>query len=85
MHIHRGNEEVMKFQISENEYIRPENIKICEDGKIEAIIKDIIFYGSFYEVTVLVNNKDLLVYSADDSLKIGQNVKLHFEDRVLRF
>ena len=72
-------------QISENSYIRPENIKICEDGKIEAIIKDIIFYGSFYEVTVVVNNKDLLVYSADDSLKIGQNVKLHFEDRVLRF
>ena len=72
-------------QISENEYIRPENIKICEDGKIEAIIKDIIFYGSFYEVTVVVDGKDLLVYSADDSLKIGQNVKLHFEDRVLRF
>ena len=72
-------------QISENEYIRPENIKICSNGKIEAIIKDIIFYGSFYEVTVVVNNKDLLVYSADDSLKIGQNVKLHFEDRVLRF
>ena len=48
-------------------------------------IKDIVFYGSFYEVTVVVNNKDLLVYSADDSLKIGQNVKLHFEDRVLRF
>ena len=49
------------------------------------IIKDIIFYGSFYEVTVVVNNKDLLVYSADDSLEIGQNVKLHFEDRILRF
>ena len=58
-------------QISENEYIRPENIKICSNGKIEAIIKDIIFYGSFYEVTVVVNHKDLLVYSADDSLKIG--------------
>src|SRR5574344_2793790 len=72
-------------QISENEYIRPENIKICSNGKIEAIIKDIIFYGSFYEVTVVVNNKDLLVYSADVSLKIGQNVKLHFEDRILRF
>ena len=72
-------------QISENEYIRPENIKICEDGKIEAIIKDIIFYGSVYEVTVVVDGKDLLVYSADDSLKIGQNVKLHFEDRILRF
>src|SRR5574344_943167 len=72
-------------KISDNEYIRPENIKICSNGKIEAIIKDIIFYGSFYEVTVVVNNKDLLVYSADDSLKIGQNVKLHFEDRVLRF
>ncbi|XQC06282.1 TOBE domain-containing protein [Arcobacter cryaerophilus gv. pseudocryaerophilus] len=50
-------------QISDNEYIRPENIKICSNGKIEAIIKDIIFYGSFYEVTVVVNNKDLLVYS----------------------
>ena len=43
-------------------------------------LKDIIFYGSFYEVTVVVNNKDLLAYSANDSLKIGQNVKLHFED-----
>src|SRR5574344_180779 len=72
-------------QISENEYIRPENIKICKDGKIEAIIKDIIFYGSFYEVIVATNNKDLLVYSADDSLKIGQNVKLSFESKVLRF
>ena len=72
-------------KISKNSYIRPENIKICQDGKTEAMIKDIVFYGSFYEVTVLANNKDLIVYSFDDNLKIGQNVKLNFEDKILRF
>lgn len=72
-------------KIDENSYIRPEHIKICKDGKFEGVIKDIIFYGSFYEITVLSNEKDLIVHSFDDTLKIGQKVNLSFDNKILKF
>ncbi len=72
-------------KIDEKSYIRPENINICENGEREGVIKDIIFYGSFYEITVLSNNQNLLVHSFDDNLKIGQKIKLSFGNKILKF
>ncbi len=72
-------------QIENNNYIRPEHIEICADGNFEATIKEIIFYGSFYEVIISSNNKELLVHSFDDNLEIGQKVKYKFNGQILKF
>ena len=72
-------------QIKNNNYIRPEHIEICADGNFEATIKEIIFYGSFYEVIISSNNKELLVHSFDDNLEIGQKVKYKFNGQILEF
>ncbi|MFX4267112.1 ABC transporter ATP-binding protein [Aliarcobacter butzleri] len=72
-------------KIDENSYIRPESIKISQDGKTEGLIKDIIFYGSFYEITVLADEKYFILHSFDDTLEIGQKVNLSFENKILKF
>ena len=71
-------------QIDDNKYIRPEHIEICEDSYIKATIKDIIFYGSFYEiVAILENKKEILIHSFDDDLQIGQNINLKLNSQIL--
>ena len=72
-------------KIDENSYIRPESIKISPDGKVEGLIKNIIFYGSFYEITVLADEKYFILHSFDDTLEIGQKVNLSFENKILKF
>ncbi|WP_198305103.1 ABC transporter ATP-binding protein [Arcobacter vandammei] len=72
-------------QIDENSYIRPENIKICENGNIKGVVKDSIFYGNFNEITVCANNRDLIINSFENSPNIGDNVSLSFENKILKF
>ena len=72
-------------QLSERTYIRPEHIEISDDGNFEGIIKNIVFYGSFYEVIILNNDKELLVHSFDDTLEINQKVKYAFNGEILEF
>lgn len=72
-------------QLSDNTYIRPEHIEIIENGELEATIKNIVFYGSFYEIIIATTNKELLVHSFDDSLEVGQKIKYRFNGEVLRF
>ncbi|RBQ28939.1 ABC transporter ATP-binding protein [Aliarcobacter vitoriensis] len=72
-------------KIGDNSYIRPENIKICENGNIKAIVKENIFYGNFNEIIAEVNGQDLLITSFDRSPNIGETINLSFEDKVLNF
>ena len=73
------------IQIENNNYRRPEHIEICLDGNFEGIIKEIIFYGSFYEVTVITSGKELLVHSFNDYLEIGQKIRYKFNGQILKF
>ena len=72
-------------KISENSYIRPEHIHICENGNFDATIKSIVFYGSFYEIIIQTQNGELLVHSFDDNLIVNQNIKYDFEGEILKF
>uniref|UniRef100_UPI00404799F0 ABC transporter ATP-binding protein n=1 Tax=Aliarcobacter sp. TaxID=2321116 RepID=UPI00404799F0 len=72
-------------KLEDNKYIRPEHIQIIPDGDFEGIIKNIIFYGSFYEIIISSNNKELLIHSYDDSLEIGQKIKYSFDGDFLKF
>ena len=72
-------------KISQNSYIRPENIIISQNGKYEAIIKNIVFYGSFYEILIISNNEELLVHSFDNNLQVNQKINYNFEGEILNF
>jgi ABC-type Fe3+/spermidine/putrescine transport system ATPase subunit len=72
-------------KISQNNYIRPEHITICSNGKYDATIKSIVFYGSFYEIIIQTQNEDLLVHSFDNNLKVNQNIKYNFNGEILTF
>ena len=72
-------------KISENSYIRPEHIHICENGNFDATIKSIVFYGSFYEIIIQTQNEELLVHSFDDNLEVNQNIKYDFDGEILKF
>lgn len=72
-------------QIDENSYIRPENIKICKDGINSAVVKNITFYGSFYEVTALFNNKNIIIHTTDEDIKENSEINFNFEKNILEF
>lgn len=72
-------------KISENSYIRPEHIRICQDGNFEALIKSIVFYGSFYEIIIKTEDKELLVHSFDDTLEVNQKIKYLYDGEILTF
>ncbi len=72
-------------KISENRFIRPEHIRICQDGNFEAIIKSIVFYGSFYEIIIKTNDNELLVHSFDDTLEVNQKIKYLYDGEILTF
>ena len=59
--------------------------KLAESKKYDAIIKSIVFYGSFYEIIIKTNDEELLVHSFDDHLKINQNIKYNFDGEILSF
>ncbi|MDU4026395.1 MAG: TOBE domain-containing protein [Anaerococcus sp.] len=63
-----------------NSFIRPEKIKISENGE-EFIIKDIIFMGSTIEVFLANNNKNLKLLLLNDNFdkKIGDKIKLDYD------
>lgn len=63
-----------------NNFIRPEKIKISENGE-EFIIKDIIFMGSTIEVFLANNNKSLKLLLLNDNFdkKIGDKIKLDYD------
>lgn len=63
-------------KIDDNKYARPEYIKICDDGDYEAIITQVVFCGSFYEITLFTESKkEILCNSYNDISEIGQTVK----------
>ena len=70
-------------QVDKNSYIRPEHIQICADGNFEGKIIDIIFYGSFYEIIVKMNENIILIHSYNDTLIIGQNIKFKYSEKLL--
>ena len=73
-------------KISKNNYIRPEHINICQNGKYDAVIKSIVFYGSFYEIIIETQkNEELLVHSFDDNFEVNQNIKYDFNGEILTF
>ncbi len=74
-------------KIEENIYTRPEHIEICKDGEFEATIKEIVFYGSFYEVTMItrINNTqtELLCHTYDDNLSIEESVRFEIKGKIV--
>jgi ABC-type Fe3+/spermidine/putrescine transport system ATPase subunit len=72
-------------QLDNNTFIRPEHIEICPNGQFDAVIENIVFYGSFYEITINSDNKHLLVHSYNDHLEIGQKIKYRFNGELLSF
>ena len=51
----------------------------------EGTIKEIVFYGSFYEIILSTKDRELLIHSYDDSLEIGQKVNFKFIEQILTF
>lgn len=69
--------------IEDNTYVRPENIVIHENGDCQGIITNIIFYGSFYEILVLYNKKEILIYSSKSNLGIGEKISFFINKNLL--
>lgn len=70
-------------QLENNSFIRPENIIISSSGRYSSTIKDIIFYGSFFELIVSYNNSDILIYTVNSDFVVGDTISFDFEEKFL--
>ena len=79
-----ANKESLDFigqkNIINNTYIRPEKVKISDNGE-EFIIKDIIFMGSTIEIFVANRDKRLKALLLNDNFdrKVGDTIKLTYD------
>lgn len=63
--------------ISGSIYARPEDIILCEEGEYEASIKNILFYGSYYEIILQRQDQDFYCHCTNDTLKEGQSIRFN--------
>lgn len=70
--------------IFEGYYVRPEDVKISEQGK-DGIIKDIVFQGSSVKVEIQLDDKTIDSYMLNNDFKneIGDKVKVIYSKRKL--
>ena len=85
-----ANKESLDFigqkNIINNTYIRPEKVKISDNGE-EFIIKDIIFMGSTIEIFVANRDKRLKALLLNDNFdrKIGDTIKLTYDMEQIKW
>lgn len=60
--------------LEDNIYIRPENINILNTSDLKAIVTNIIFYGSFFEISVNYKDKILLLYVTKCDFKVNDEI-----------
>lgn len=72
--------------ILDDSYIRPEKVKMSEDGE-EFIIKDIIFMGSTIEIFVANDNNQLKALLLNDNFdkNIGGHIKLTYDKEYIKW
>ncbi len=66
--------------------VRPEHVKVVQDSNSRGVVVGIYFYGFYYDVEVLYNKVAILVRVLEPLYKIGDKVRLSFENRdVIKF
>ena len=60
--------------LEDNIYIRPENINVCNTSELKAVVTNIIFYGSFFEITTNYKGKNLLLYATKFDFKVNDEI-----------
>ncbi len=72
--------------ILDDSYIRPEKVKMSEDGE-KFIIKDIIFMGSTIEIFVANDKNTLKVLLLNDNFdkNIGDHIKLTYDKEYIKW
>jgi len=59
---------------------RPENFMISKTGRgVNGIIKKISFWGSYYEVEVLVDDARIIIRTNENELKAGNKIFLRVD------
>ncbi|MGL5417264.1 MAG: ABC transporter ATP-binding protein [Clostridium sp.] len=59
--------------------VRPENIKINENGFLEGIIEDIRYLGSEYLIKIDLNGKSIRAKILENKYKLKERVKISFD------
>lgn len=52
-----------KFSQFDGKIIRPEKFIITADGKYQGVVKEVIFYGFYYEIVLFCDGQQLIMYS----------------------
>ncbi|AFL69651.1 ABC transporter ATP-binding protein [Sulfurospirillum barnesii] len=66
-------------------YCRLDAVHLGGHLKHKAFIKEIVFYGNFYEISLDVEGELLMAYSFDDSLNVGQSIGFEIDKNKLMY
>lgn len=63
--------------------VRPEDLEIVVQGEnvIKGVVRQIEYFGSYFEVTVAVSKKELVIKTGTNHLKIGESVFVQLIER----
>jgi iron(III) transport system ATP-binding protein/spermidine/putrescine transport system ATP-binding protein len=64
-------------------YCRLDAVRLTPDLKHKAVIKEIVFYGSFYEIALAFEDTTLMAYSFDDTLNVGDTIGFEIDESKL--
>ncbi|MEM1136507.1 MAG: ABC transporter ATP-binding protein [Bacteroidota bacterium] len=68
--------------------IRPEHIYVNREGtsNVKAMVKDILFFGNFFYLSIEVFNKNITVNCTDQNIpKVGEWISLTFDEQHVKF
>lgn len=57
-------------------HFRPEDVKLLKGGKLQGIVKEVLFQGSFYELHIQTGNQCIICHN-NHKIKVGE--KVNFE------
>jgi len=67
-----------QLQISEDTFLRPEDLILTSDSSgIACLVQHVFYFGSHYEIAVLIGNDILTVRSNDPNIQTGDTAYLH--------
>jgi len=65
-----------KYNLIGKTFVRPEDIRIVDEGSLEGIVESVVFQGWYYDVEVQLKNSTVALRTTVETLRKGDRVRI---------
>jgi len=65
-----------KYNLIGKTFVRPEDIRIVDEGNLEGVVESVIFQGWYYDVEVRLKNSTVVLRTTIETLRRGDRVRI---------